>query len=970
METLIGTADPNFIAGTGEMAQRLRAFNWQRHPLGPPENWPQSLKIVIRIMLTSRYAMWLGWGTEFYFFCNDAYLPTVGLKRDWVLGASARKVWAEIWPEIGPRAESVVKTGEATWDEALQLFLQRSGYTEETYHTFSYSPVPNDDGSIGGMLCVVTEDTDRVIGERRMASLRDIAAELDNTRQEQALFETIGKMMARHPKDLPFGMIYLFDEEMRSARLACAYPATPGSPIAPLQIPLANEQTAWPVRPSTSKTTPIVVQDLAARFAHVPSAAWDRPPKEAAIVPLTQQGQEKPAGFFIVGLNPYRRFDTPYQGFIELLAGQIAAALANVRAYEQERKRAEALAELDRAKTAFFSNISHEFRTPLTLMLGPIEEELRHSGPGRENLELAHRSSLRLLKLVNTLLDFSRIEAGRMEACYEPTNLAAYTADLVSVFQSAVEKAGLALLIDCPTLPEPVYVDHEMWEKIVLNLVSNAFKFTLEGQIKVSLRQHDHRVDLIVTDTGVGIPASELPKVFDRFHRVRGTRSRSHEGTGIGLALVQELVALHGGEIKAESLENKGTTFTVSLPCGCSHLPPDRVGTDRRQVSTEPGSASFVEEVLSWLPDQREESGAQPPQTAVASNTPIEPPGVARPRILLADDNADMRNYVWRLLAETYQVEAVADGEAALKAIQTNPPDLILTDVMMPGLDGFGLLQQIRTNERTRSIPVIMLSARAGEEARVDGLDSGADEYLTKPFGARELLARVRSQLDMARLRREALTREQALRQEIQLHAQHLEKTVARRTSKLRETVADLEQFSYAITHDMRAPLRAMQGFASMLEEETLEDQNPLAQEYSKRIRAASVRLDQLITDSLNYSKVVRQELTIGPVDLNELIAGLIETYPNLQPDQADIELQPDLPVVLGNEAALTQCFSNLLGNAVKFTQPGIKPKVRVRPEPAWRSTDSEHHHFIRIWVEDEGIGIPKAFQERIFFLF
>jgi signal transduction histidine kinase len=222
----------------------------------------------------------------------------------------------------------------------------------------------------------------------------------------------------------------------------------------------------------------------------------------------------------------------------------------------------------------------------------------------------------------------------------------------------------------------------------------------------------------------------------------------------------------------------------------------------------------------------------------------------------------------------------------------------------------------------------------------------------------------------MARLRREAFLREQALRREIELHAQHLEKTVPRRTSKLRETVADLEQFSYAITHDMRAPLRAMQGFASMLEEETLGDHNPLAQEYSKRIRAASVRMDQLITDSLNYSKVVRQELTIEPVDLNELIAGLIETYPNLQPDQADIELQPDLPLVLGNEAALTQCFSNLLGNAVKFTQPGVKPKVRVRPESGLRSTEGDRNHFVRIWVEDEGIGIAKAFQERIFGMF
>ena len=959
-----------FIAGNGEMARRIRAYDWTSHPLGPPGQWPQSLKIVVRIMLTSRYAMWMGWGKDFYFFCNDAYLPTVGLKRDWVLGASARKVWAEIWPDIGPRAESVVQTGTATWDEALLLFLERSGYSEETYHTFSYSPVPNDDGSVGGMLCVVTEDTERVISERRLTTLRDIAAEVDKARTEHDLFAAVQQLLARRPKDLPFGLIYLADSDDQWARLVCSHPAAPGTPIAPNQIKIGDD-SIWPASKVAAKIGPVLIEGLAERFGTVPSSGWDRPPKQAAMVPLMQQGQDRPAGFFIAGLNPYRPFDSAYRGFMDLLVGQISSALSNVRAYEQERKRAEALAELDRAKTAFFSNISHEFRTPLTLMLGPLEEELHKPGEPKQGLELAYRASLRLLKLVNTLLDFSRIEAGRMDASYEPTDLAVYTADLASVFRSAVEKAGLKLLVDCPPLPEPIYVDREMWEKIVLNLVSNALKFTFEGQIRVSLAWHGDRVDLSVTDTGVGIPEAELPKVFERFHRVRGTRSRTHEGTGIGLALVRELVELHGGELQVQSVENAGTTFTVRLRTGAAHLPSDHLRSPRLQSKVNVEASSFVEEAFRWLPEQppptREQMASDISSLKLANGTGQQ----TEARILVADDNADMRDYLSRVLGRTYQVETAANGNAAWKAIRTNPPDLVLTDVMMPGLDGFELLQCVRADPDHRSIPVIMLSARAGEEARVEGLVSGADDYLIKPFSARELLARVRSQLEMARLRREALVREQGLRAQLEDHAEELEKVVARRTAKLQETISELEHFSYAITHDMRAPLRAMQGFADLIAEEQAGGRDQLNLDYVNRIKTAAVRLDQLITDSLNYSRTVRQELPVEPVDMGELLHGLLESYPNLQPDKAHISIEGSMPVVLGNQAGLTQCFSNILGNAVKFVKPGTKARIHIWGEPLASVNHLKRNgNMTRIWVEDEGIGIREDSLERIFGMF
>jgi signal transduction histidine kinase/DNA-binding response OmpR family regulator len=433
----------------------------------------------------------------------------------------------------------------------------------------------------------------------------------------------------------------------------------------------------------------------------------------------------------------------------------------NQRALEVERRRLEGLAEIDRAKTQFFANISHEFRTPLTLMLGPLEEMKREPAdaaappPHHPQFDLVHRNGLRLLKLVNTLLDFSRIEAGRVQALYEATDLAQLTAHLASEFRSAIEKAGLRLVVSAPPLAQPAYVDREMWEKIVLNLLSNAFKFTFDGAIEVSLKQENGNFQLAVTDTGTGIPADELPRLFERFHRVEGAQGRTYEGSGIGLALVQELTRLHGGSVTVESDYGKGSTFRVTIPAGTSHLPQQQIGGIRTQASTGLGAQPFVEEALRWLP------GEASVQAAIIDDAlPVDQkanPEVERPLILLADDNADMREYLTRLLSAHYRIEAVADGEAALKAAARRMPSLVLSDVMMPRMDGIELLSRLRAEPRTAAVPVILLSARAGEEAKVEGLGAGADDYLIKPFSARELLARVDAHLKIARVRGEAM---------------------------------------------------------------------------------------------------------------------------------------------------------------------------------------------------------------------
>ena len=442
------------------------------------------------------------------------------------------------------------------------------------------------------------------------------------------------------------------------------------------------------------------------------------------------------------------------QGNVVFIAAE-GRDITEKKAQEREiARQREELARLDELKTAFFANISHEFRTPLTLMLGPLEDSVADgeetlSPRQRERITMAQRNGLRLQKLVNALLDFSRVEAGRIQAVYQPTDLASLTHDLASSFRAACEKAGLKLSIDTPNLSEPVFVDHEMWEKIVLNLVSNAFKFTLQGSIKVELSEEAGHAVLRVADTGTGIPESELPLIFDRFHRVEGARGRTYEGTGIGLALVKELIELHKGEVSVESIVGRGTTFTVRLPFGHAHLPQHRLEAPRTQASTATRAEAFVSEALRWLPDGI---------TAGEPDTPHQPavPGNAtgaRARVLLADDNADMRDYLTRLLAGSYEVSAAADGEEALAAARGARPDLILTDVMMPGLDGFGLLEKLRDDPELRGVPVIVLSARAGDEAKVEGLRRGADDYLVKPFSARELLARVAANIELSRTR-------------------------------------------------------------------------------------------------------------------------------------------------------------------------------------------------------------------------
>jgi PAS domain S-box-containing protein len=766
------------FAGSGEMAARMRELDWSATPLGPVENWPQALRTCVRIVLDSAYPMNICWGPDYVNLYNDAYVLSMGAKHPWALGRIARDVVPELWEFMKQMFDRVVTQRQPFSALADQLYpINRTNYLEEVYCALSVSPIPDDNGNVGGVLAILLETTERVLEDRRRHLLRDLASRASGARTEEEVWRVSAETLGESRQSLPFAYLYEYRPSERRAYLVGASAETDEA-LHPPVIECSSENL-WRFDPTLTKDGVLV--ELGDRASGVTVPNWPDPPKNACVVPVRLGKYGEALGFLVAGIHPGRVFDDAYRQFVYRITEQITIGLASARAYEQERQRAEALAELDRAKTAFFSNVSHEFRTPLTLMLGPLEEVQKEASgrlsPERQELLVTvHRNGLRLLKLVNTLLDFSRIEAGRVQASYQPTDLAYFTTEIASAFDSAMKNAGLRFSVECLPIAEPVYVDRDMWEKIVLNLLSNAYKFTFAGEVALTLKPVDGAVELQVRDTGAGIPEEHLEHVFERFHSIQSTQARTYEGTGIGLALVQELVKLHGGSVRVKSAVGVGSTFTLTIPSGTEHLPAERIQAAQTLASTTIRAEAYVEEARRWSGD---ESGVAADVAMLREQpwlaSPPEPNASGkRELIVVADDNADMRQYLARLLSERYEVHAVVDGRQALEATQRLRPALVLADIMMPHLDGFGLLRAIRGDSALVGTPVILLSARAGEESRVEGLKADADDYLIKPFAARELLARVAAHVKMSKLRRETAEREERMRSEAELKTEKL----------------------------------------------------------------------------------------------------------------------------------------------------------------------------------------------------
>jgi signal transduction histidine kinase len=956
----------NFLAGGGEMGRLIRAHDWTATPLGSPEDWPRSLKTAVRIMLTSRQPMWIGWGSELSYLYNDAYFSIIGGKHPWALGRPAREVWREVWPDIGPMLTTAMGGVEGTYVEEQLLIMERNGYPEETYYTFSYSPIPDDQGRPGGIICANTDDTNRVVSERQLALLSRISAATGGSRTWRDACDRALNGIGSDSRDLVFAALYGRDKAGVLSQVATIGIA-PDHPAVPAELPL-DGSALWPVLAAFETGELQLVVDPEPHLGRpLPSGILDRPSHVMAVLPLPRKGETERDMLLLAGLNPYRLVGRSYRTFLDRLASQIADAIASADAHEAERRRSEALAKLDRAKTAFFSNVSHEFRTPLTLLLGPLEDLLDGTAPPdqqRSLIETAHRNGVRLLRLVNSLLDFSRIEAGRVRAAYVRTDLAGLTREIASTFRAAVEKAGMTLEVEAEPLSEAAYVDRDMWEKILLNLLSNAFKFTLEGNIRVTVREEAGTALIKVADTGAGIPAEELPKLFERFHRVENQPSRSFEGSGIGLALVQELVKLHQGEIEVESEVGKGSCFTIALPLGRAHLPADQVReiADLGQAAGA-RAAEYVEEARRW------DRPAAPPAAEA---------GDQRPRILVADDNADMRDYLRRLLAPHWQVETVEDGVQALAGIRRALPDLLLTDVMMPGLDGFGLLAAIRGDETLRDLPVVVLSARAGEEARIEGLGAGADDYLVKPFTARELLARIESNLRLSAIRREskaAIERREAdlkhlnavLEERISTEVgERLKAEEALRQAQKMEAVGRL---TGGIAHDFNNLLTVILGGLDTLQRAQIAEEDRPARALEMAIQGAQ-RAAGLTSRLLAFSR--QQPLDPKPTELDQLIFAMSEILHRTLGEQIMLEamLPPDLWRVEVDQNQLESALLNLAVNARDAMAEGGELTISARNTTLTKGDAAFHidpGEYVAISISDTGHGMSRETVARAF---
>jgi GAF domain-containing protein len=400
-----------FFPGSGEMASLIRARDWSTTPLGAIEEWPQSLRTAVSICVGSRHPFVLWWGPERWMFYNDGYRPMLGEKmHPQFLGRPGRECWAEIWDIIGPMMEKVLETGEATWAEDMFLLMQRSGYLEETYFTFSYSPIRDEQGRANGIFNACTETTAQVLAERRMATLRQLVVQ---ARTVDEAVHLCAEALRRNRHDIPFALVYLLDDLGQELTLAAHVGLPPGTPASPIRVALSEpHQAGWPLACVARQAVAELVDDLAFRFDCLPGEPWGEPSHQAMLLPIGRPGWHLPAGVLVLGISPRRAFDDQYRAFFDLVIGHVGTAVSGTRAYAEERARADKLAELDRVKTAFFSNVSHEFRTPLTMIIGPVEDAL--ADPARslrsDSLDAVHRNALRLLRLVNDLLDFSRVE--------------------------------------------------------------------------------------------------------------------------------------------------------------------------------------------------------------------------------------------------------------------------------------------------------------------------------------------------------------------------------------------------------------------------------------------------------------------------------------------------------------------------------------------------------------------------------
>jgi PAS domain S-box-containing protein len=700
-----------WIAGQGEIGARVAAFDWSTTPLGPIGGWPGAVRNAVMLCLGSLFPMALRLGEDRITIYNDACRDVYGPERfEDALGRPTREVWPETAGQLDGILDEVAATGRPFFATDLGLRLNRSVPGEECYFTFCYSAVVDDETRVIGILSTFVETTTKVLADRRLRTLERLGRELSAGLSDTGIAELAMRLLAENSADHPAGAL-------------CRLPAVEGRP--PLVLAGFGDGL------DCTSAGDLVAACVADRRPHHGDGGSA---ERVHAFPVLDPEDRAPSHVLLIRHHPARPWDLELEGYLSLVAASLGSALLTQAELWTERQRVARATALDTAKSAFFAGVSHELTTPLTLISAPLEHILEREADldaeVRQDLVLAQASVARLARMVEAMLDFSRLEAGRLVPRLLPTDVAIMVRGMCAAFAPALERLGLEFAVDVPALPRTALIDRDFLERIVLNLLSNAAKFTAAGTVGLSLAEDGDGYSIEVADTGPGIDADDQYRVFTRFERLRTPPGgRGASGAGIGLAMVRQLTELLGGSVRLESAPGAGSRFTVRLP----FEPPAPLGV---------GQSITPRRVESFLADFQ----------------PVGPPAEnsaqgSRPRLLVAEDDAQLARFLGEALADTYAVTTVGDGEAALASIRAQRPDVVLTDVAMPGMDGLELVRRIRQDPAVRDLAVLLLSARAGADATAAGLDEGADDYIAKPFTLVDLRARLAANLERARVR-------------------------------------------------------------------------------------------------------------------------------------------------------------------------------------------------------------------------
>jgi signal transduction histidine kinase len=590
----------------------------------------------------------------------------------------------------------------------------------------------------------------------------------------------------------------------------------------------------------------------------------------------------------------------------------------------------ERLRSLDELKTKFFANVSHELRTPLALILGPVEKLLADAAlkdGARQDLAVVERNARTLLRHVNDLLDVARLEARKMAVSYARVDLAEIVRRVASNFETFAQEHRYDYRVEAPASLS-AEIDGAKIERVVMNLLSNAFKFTPRGgKIRCVLRPPAEAwAEVSVADSGPGVPAALRGSVFERFFQAESSDTRRFGGTGLGLSIARDFVELHGGTIAVDAAPEGGARFSfripVAAPAGAEIGPP---------AEKPPGP---------WSGPPEELRAAMPPPDDA-------PPAVSagdRPLVLVVEDNRDMNQYIGSILSADYRTESAYDGREGIEKATRLRPDLILTDFMMPGMSGGRMLAGLREVPDLKGIPVVLLTAKADDETRVEALRHGAQDYLVKPFSPEELRARIGNLLAVRCARREIERQNEELRSS---------------ESRLEQANRELEAFCYSVSHDLRAPLRAIEGFGQMLEEEYAAKLDDSGRHYLDRVRAGSRRMGELINDLMELFRVTRAELRRTDVDFSALAQTVVEELRRTSPARLVEFVIPAGLRVQADARLLRVVLENLIGNAWKFTARHARARIEVGREERGEGT---------VWfVRDDGAGFDMRYAEKLF---